>query len=549
MYKFISVRTYHLPSPAKRDFVRRVGDYLFGDPTIHYGVNRKTGKSDIDPATSLQDIRVHHPKDAPTPGFLSNRLAKDPTNAAGRTYGTELGAFLKQRGAEQYQADQAAKQAGRTPTSLPTKLGDGHSVYLSTNAEQKEFLDRVKLNPETGYSTVAHLRQPMAFVRNRFFGESPFSALPKDHQMMTLFYKQATKVPSEADVVNSMEAALLYVDPKQSMDLSALAHTFSMGVMLRQAFGIPNPDPRLALVLADAFLGVYQKITDLWMRPSAIDSEFEMAGELLDTLLFDTMQAQLTSDLVLSDSEKPVCYAKLPFALQMVCKMMDEQAQGKYGALGTAKYEAKLHALRDNPDQLHALLKSEAYVRQVTAILHVGSDALATALSWTLYRLAHQSSSEWTAQIRRELESGDSPLLRQVIQEVLRLDPPSPLVPIIPQESITLASGKVIPKGSFVVLNSLWMGQDPDVFVDPTAFKPERWADESLPKTTAFGGGNVTCPAVGHAPKTLYRVIEALFRRSTVTTVPGSPHPDTCPRNFIGTLYACMQSVMVGPVS
>ncbi|MEM7040820.1 MAG: cytochrome P450, partial [Bacteroidota bacterium] len=86
---------------------------------------------------------------------------------------------------------------------------------------------------------------------------------------------------------------------------------------------------------------------------------------------------------------------------------------------------------------------------------------------------------------------------RQVVDEVLRLYPPAWGVGRLALEDDEI-DGYHIPKGTNFIIVAFLAHRRPEIWEDPLAFKPERWADNfarKLPKFAyfPFGGGPRMC--------------------------------------------------------
>lgn len=86
------------------------------------------------------------------------------------------------------------------------------------------------------------------------------------------------------------------------------------------------------------------------------------------------------------------------------------------------------------------------------------------------------------------------PYLNQVIEETLRLYPavPSALPRVVPPGGATF-SGHYLPGGSIVCTQAYSLHRNPDIFPNPEAFDPSRWAYPTKgmrDSFMAFGGGS-----------------------------------------------------------
>lgn len=102
----------------------------------------------------------------------------------------------------------------------------------------------------------------------------------------------------------------------------------------------------------------------------------------------------------------------------------------------------------------------------------------------------------------RLLEEQDLPnlhYLQNIISETFRLFPAGPLG--VPRESSAdcRVGGYDIPRRTILLVNAWAIHRDPDVWDEPTRFKPERFEGREVEtqKLMPFGMGRRTCPGAG----------------------------------------------------
>ena len=150
---------------------------------------------------------------------------------------------------------------------------------------------------------------------------------------------------------------------------------------------------------------------------------------------------------------------------------------------------------------------SDRLVRDETMTLFLaGLETVAIALTWTLYLLATHPDAY--ARVRAEVdalpgpaEAEDLPALPytlQVYKEAMRLYPPVYIVARQAVCDIEIGPHRLL-RGAVVFVSAYVRHRRPELFPDPLAFDPERWAapdaERKLPRYAylPFGGGPHVC--------------------------------------------------------
>ncbi|KAF8756107.1 Pre-mRNA-splicing factor SF3a complex subunit 2 (Prp11) [Rhizoctonia solani] len=110
-----------------------------------------------------------------------------------------------------------------------------------------------------------------------------------------------------------------------------------------------------------------------------------------------------------------------------------------------------------------------------------------------------------------EMADRDSlPYIRRIVKEVFRWRMVLPLA--LPHACIQddTYKGYHIPKGAIVAISN-----NPDVYIDPDRFNPDRFLDLSVPDAPTFGYGRRSCPGSHHAEASLFIVAAGLLACST----------------------------------
>lgn len=172
---------------------------------------------------------------------------------------------------------------------------------------------------------------------------------------------------------------------------------------------------------------------------------------------------------------------------------------------------------------------------ELKALLVAGHTTTASALAWVWYVLSENPSVE--RQLQRELRSvldgrppgaEDLPALgytRMVIEEVLRLYPPTWLTARMPLEDdeiggYRIAANAIVLLSPFVTHRHAGFWEDPERF-DPERFTPERSAGRPRFAYFPFGGGPRSCIGSGFASTVMELVVATVAQRYRLTLVPG----------------------------
>ncbi|XP_061962257.1 cytochrome P450 726A27-like [Populus nigra] len=141
-----------------------------------------------------------------------------------------------------------------------------------------------------------------------------------------------------------------------------------------------------------------------------------------------------------------------------------------------------------------------------------GSETSSTILEWTLAELMKNPSVMDKAQkeVRQVLGNienvdessiGNLNFLKLIIKETLRFHPPGPFIPRVCVNSCEV-HGYAIEANSKVMVSAWAIGRDPNYWIEPEKFHPERFLDISVDYKGAnfefipFGSGRRICPGM-----------------------------------------------------
>jgi cytochrome P450 len=187
---------------------------------------------------------------------------------------------------------------------------------------------------------------------------------------------------------------------------------------------------------------------------------------------------------------------------------------------------AEIAARRDDPverdDVLSLLLAArdedgnalsdEELRDELMTLLVAGHETTATALAWTLERLArHPEALEGVV---AEQRAGGEELLDATIKETLRLRPVVPAVARQLQAPMTFG-GWDLPAGVNIAPSIYLLHRRPDLYPDPLAFRPQRFLERSYGtyEWIPFGGGVRRCLGASFALFEMRVVLSTLLGR------------------------------------
>ncbi|MGI8631036.1 MAG: cytochrome P450 [Solirubrobacterales bacterium] len=156
---------------------------------------------------------------------------------------------------------------------------------------------------------------------------------------------------------------------------------------------------------------------------------------------------------------------------------------------------------------------SDAELRdELMTLLVAGHETTATSLAWALERLAHSPAQ--LARLTEEVRAGSEDYLEAVVTETLRLRPV--LSVVVRRLTAPLEiRGYTLPAGTTVVPCIHLVHRDPQLYPDPTAFRPERFEHEGPGTYTwiPFGGGVRRCLGAAFAQFEMRTVLRELLLR------------------------------------
>ena len=162
-------------------------------------------------------------------------------------------------------------------------------------------------------------------------------------------------------------------------------------------------------------------------------------------------------------------------------------------------------------------------VRDVlVTLLFAGHETTATSLAWAFDLLLHHPRA--LSRLVAELDIGASEYLDATITETLRIRPVVAIVDRHVREAVRIG-GHTIPAGATVCPNIYLVQRRTDLYQDPAAFRPDRFAGQTPPAFGwfPFGGGIRRCLGASFATFEMRIVLPEVLR--AVTLRPASPQP------------------------
>ncbi|KAK4486070.1 hypothetical protein RD792_008736 [Penstemon davidsonii] len=141
-----------------------------------------------------------------------------------------------------------------------------------------------------------------------------------------------------------------------------------------------------------------------------------------------------------------------------------------------------------------------------------GIDNVAILLEWIMARMVVHQDIQKKVQHEIDMFTGPNiqihdsdianlPYLQAIVKEVLRLHPPGPLLSWARLSTHDVFLDKCfIPAGTTAMVNMWAIAHDPSIWLDPWAFRPERFIEEDFSvlgsdlRLAPFGSGRRVCP-------------------------------------------------------
>uniref|UniRef100_A0A7N0V052 Cytochrome P450 n=1 Tax=Kalanchoe fedtschenkoi TaxID=63787 RepID=A0A7N0V052_KALFE len=215
--------------------------------------------------------------------------------------------------------------------------------------------------------------------------------------------------------------------------------------------------------------------------------------------------------------------------LSLMDRLIDQRlARRAEEASGFDKEKDVLDSLLDIMQDSNEVLTRNEMNHLLQDLFVAGTDTTASTLEWAMSEVLKNPEIYSKAKSELEQVTGKGkpvqdadvallPYLQAIVNETLRLHPPTPL--LLPRKTLEAVelSGFTVPKGAQVMVNAWAIGRDSTTWDDPECFKPERFLGSNVSfvggnfEVIPFGGGRRICPGLQMAVKMLQSMLGSLI--------------------------------------
>ncbi|ADH98261.1 cytochrome P450 [Salisediminibacterium selenitireducens] len=393
--------------------------------------------------------------------------------------------------------------------------GDGDIVFLDTGVMPTYVVNGASYLQEILVTKDASFRKGRpSNVLKRTIGDGLLTTEKTAHKiqksgMQPVFYKDRLKRYAEVMVSDAKETVRgLHDDKEIRMDDEMMALTLSVisKVMFATDAGTRKKK------LADAVnVTIHQSARNLF-SPVLLPMSVPTKGNRDHSKAIRVLEEEVHA--ILKEARRnPDAYKETMIGLLMDAKALDEQG----------------------------LITDQELRDQMMTMLLAGHETSANLLTWIFYLLAEHP--DVARKLQEEVDQVDLtedpfaatrslPYTHQVIKETLRLYPPAWLIYREADEDVEL-SGKTYKEGTVFMMSTYAIHRNPDVFDDPEAFRPDRFAgdqEKNLPPFTyiPFGAGSRSCIGYRFAMMETALILAVIaksyhFERAGTETIKGDP--------------------------
>lgn len=182
-------------------------------------------------------------------------------------------------------------------------------------------------------------------------------------------------------------------------------------------------------------------------------------------------------------------------------------------------------------------LTSKQLRDEIITLIGAGVETSATALSWAWYLLAQhpEASQRLQAELDHHLagraplldDMADLPYSRMLLEETMRLYPPSAMLPR-QANAVDHIEGYTVPKHAIVLMSPYVTHRHPDFWAAPERFDPERFTPEQTAKRHRFayfpfGAGPRVCIGQSLALLEMHAALATVAQTYALRLLPGRP--------------------------
>lgn len=190
-------------------------------------------------------------------------------------------------------------------------------------------------------------------------------------------------------------------------------------------------------------------------------------------------------------------------------RLVHEIVGRRQGASGCPGGDDMLSLLLETRDESGSPLSTAEICNELIALIIAGAETTAASLAWILERLVRAPDA-----LTRATEDAGNAYTDAVIHEALRMRPAVPMSARLAKRHFQLGERLVSP-GTVVAPSALLIHHRPDIYPQPTTFRPERFLGRP-PGTYAwipFGGGTRRCIGGSFALMEMRIVLSSLLSR------------------------------------
>jgi hypothetical protein len=207
---------------------------------------------------------------------------------------------------------------------------------------------------------------------------------------------------------------------------------------------------------------------------------------------------------------------------------------------------------RSETSDVRPLRKTEI-IESIYLLSVAGVGNIAHFLCTMMWKVA---GTDWQTAVQKELSGVDLanidgmkqlPILKALINETERLYAPAPVIPKRTTQAIEFL-GHQIPAGTLILHLHTLSHYNSEVYESPFEFQPQRWLDDTPPKTNAFGGGKHLCLGMG-VTRALLPLLAGLLLRKYTMELPAAPHGKPLDPDFGAAPVSTVMPVTLHPLT